>query len=345
MQETLTQNTIIGQSPKMLQAIKMASDVARTPINTMLLGETGTGKEVFAKYIHFHSPRRENPFIPINCTAIPDSLFESEMFGIEKGVATGVNQRKGFFEEANGGTIFLDEIGDMNLANQAKLLRVLEEKEICRIGSSKPVSVDIKVISATNINIEKAVEEGRFREDLYYRLAVEEIFIPPLREREEDILLLAHKLLERFCKTAGRDVPRFSEAVKKCFLRYAWKGNVRELANEMERLSVLCFSDTVEFFDLSKRIQNYFEESSGISEENFSKPAQTDPVQPVRGEDVTESAAMADEDFNLLKNEEQLIIKTLKHCGGNRSRAAKLLGITREGLRKKLMKMQAENMV
>lgn len=341
MRETLTQNTIIGQSPKMLQAIKMASDVARTPINTMLLGETGTGKEVFAKYIHFHSPRRENPFIPINCTAIPDSLFESEMFGIEKGVATGVNQRKGFFEEANGGTIFLDEIGDMNLANQAKLLRVLEEKEICRIGSSKPVSVDIKVISATNINIEKAVEEGRFREDLYYRLAVEEIFIPPLREREEDILLLAHKLLERFCKTAGRDVPRLSETVKKCFLQYAWKGNVRELANEMERLSVLCFSDTVEFFDLSKRIQNYFEESGGISEVYVSKPAPSGRDQAVGGETAAESAARDDDGFNLLKHEERLILKTLEHCGGNRSRSAKLLGITREGLRKKLMKMQA----
>lgn len=328
MQETFSGSSIIGQSPKMQQAIKLAGNIAKSPINTMLLGETGTGKEVFAKFIHFHSPRRENPFIPVNCTAIPESLFESEMFGIEKGIATGVNQRKGHFEEANGGTIFLDELGDMSLANQAKLLRVLEEKEIYRIGSSKPIPVDVKVISATNANLVKAMEEGRFREDLYYRLAVEEIYIPPLRERGEDILLLAYKFLERFCRLAGREVPVFSEAVKCALLEYAWKGNVRELNNEMERLSVLCFSECVEFGDLSKRIQHYFEESG----ENFESEQP-----PVRS-----FAAEGESSFNLLKNEEQLILKTLDYCGGNRSKAAKLLGITREGLRKKLIKMQLE---
>ena len=323
MQETFSGSSIIGQSPKMQQAIKLAGNIAKSPINTMLLGETGTGKEVFAKFIHFHSPRRENPFIPVNCTAIPESLFESEMFGIEKGIATGVNQRKGHFEEANGGTIFLDELGDMSLANQAKLLRVLEEKEIYRIGSSKPIPVDVKVISATNANLVKAMEEGRFREDLYYRL-----YIPPLRERGEDILLLAYKFLERFCRLAGREVPVFSEAVKRALLEYAWKGNVRELNNEMERLSVLCFSECVEFGDLSKRIQHYFEESG----ENFESEQP-----PVRS-----FAAEGESSFNLLKNEEQLILKTLDYCGGNRSKAAKLLGITREGLRKKLIKMQLE---
>lgn len=330
MQETFSGNSIIGQSPKMQQAIKLAGNIARSPINTMLLGETGTGKEVFAKFIHFHSPRRENPFIPVNCTAIPESLFESEMFGIEKGIATGVNQRKGHFEEANGGTIFLDELGDMSLANQAKLLRVLEEKEIYRIGSSKAIPVDVKVISATNANLVKAMEEGRFREDLYYRLAVEEIYIPPLRERGEDILLLARKFLERFCRLSGRTVPVFSEQVKRALLEYNWKGNVRELNNEMERLSVLCFSENVEFSDLSKRIQHYFEETG--------KSFQDHP--PLFS--LSSAVSAGDDVFNLLKNEEQLIIKTLEYCGGNRSKAAKLLGITREGLRKKLIKMNLE---
>lgn len=330
MQETFSGSSIIGQSPKMQQAIKLAGNIARSPINTMLLGETGTGKEVFAKFIHFHSPRRENPFIPVNCTAIPESLFESEMFGIEKGIATGVNQRKGHFEEANGGTIFLDELGDMSLANQAKLLRVLEEKEIYRIGSSKAIPIDVKVISATNADLIKAMEEGKFREDLYYRLAVEEINIPPLRERGEDILLLAHKFLERFCRLAGRDVPVFSEQVKRALLEYSWKGNVRELNNEMERLSVLCFSEYVEFSDLSKRIQHYFEDK-GESLQELQQSFAYFSVPPT-GEDS----------FNLMKNEEQLIAKTLEYCGGNRSKAAKLLGITREGLRKKLIKMKLE---
>lgn len=335
MQETFSGSSIIGQSPKMQQAIKIAENIARNPINTMLLGETGTGKEVFAKFIHFHSPRRENPFIAVNCTAIPESLFESEMFGIEKGIATGVNQRKGYFEEANGGTVFLDELGDMSLANQAKLLRVLEEKEICRIGSSRTIPVDVKVISATNANLEKAMEEGRFREDLYYRLAVEEIYIPPLRERGEDILLLAYKFLDRFCKQAGREMPRFSDAVKRALLGYVWKGNVRELNNEMERLSVLCFSECVEFFDLSKRIQQYFADSLEEFCTDFgsqSKSVTEIDINPGNEEEV----------FNLLKNEERLIAKTLEYCEGNRSKAAKLLGITREGLRKKLIKMQLE---
>ena len=179
---------VIGHCDAMRRVVNQALAIARRPINTLILGPTGTGKEVIAKTIHYHSPRREAPFIAVNCTAIPDSLFESELFGIEKGVATGVNARRGLVEEASGGTLFLDELADMSLTNQAKLLRVLEEREVVRVGSAKPTPVDIKVIAATNADLERAVKEGRFREDLYYRINVAELRLPPLRERGDDIL-------------------------------------------------------------------------------------------------------------------------------------------------------------
>lgn len=344
MQESLSGHGIIGQSPKMQECIKIAGNIARNPINTMLLGETGTGKEVFAKYIHFHSPRRENPFIPVNCTAIPESLFESEMFGIEKGVATGVSQRKGLFEEANGGTLFLDELADMSLVNQAKLLRALEEKEIYRVGSAKAVPVDVKVISATNVNLQKAMQAGKFREDLYYRLAVAEINIPPLRKRGEDILLLAQKFLERYCRQIGREILYFSEQVKQAFLNYEWKGNVRELNNEIERLSVLCFSSRVEFSDLSARIQEFFSQN-GLKDELIKNELEKEElILQEKSPILTNHSSTADEEkhFLLAAQEEQLIWEALEFCQGNRSKAAKLLGITREGLRKKLLKMQLD---
>lgn len=204
IQENYQTKKIVGQCEAMRKVIQLALTIARRPINTLILGPTGAGKEVIAKAIHFNSPRREGPFVAVNCTAIPDSLFESEMFGIEKGIATGVNARKGLIEEASGGTLFLDELADMTLPNQAKLLRVLEEREVLRVGSSKPVSVDIKLIAATNANLEEAVRKGNFREDLYYRINVAEIRVPPLRDRGDDILLLAQLFLERHCAYMGR---------------------------------------------------------------------------------------------------------------------------------------------
>ena len=183
LQEEYQANRIIGQCEAMRKVVNLAMSLASRPINTLILGPTGSGKEVIAKAIHFNSSRREGPFIAVNCTAIPESLFESEMFGIEKGVATGVQARKGMIEEADGGTLFLDEIADMSLANQAKLLRVLEERELCRVGSSKTIAVDIKVVAATHGDLYKSVREGRFREDLYYRINVAELRLPPLCER------------------------------------------------------------------------------------------------------------------------------------------------------------------
>lgn len=344
VKEKYSSERLVGQCSTMQAVIKIADNIAKRPINTMLLGETGTGKEVFAKYIHFNSPRCEGPFVPVNCTAIPEALFESEMFGIEKGVATGVNHRKGLFEEANGGTLFLDELADMSLPNQAKLLRALEEQEIYRVGSSKPIPINVKVISATNVNIAKAMQEGKFRQDLYYRLAVAEIRIPPLHERGEDIILLAQKFLDRYCKQAVRPNLYLSEAVKEAFLKYSWPGNVRELNNEMERLSVLCFSELVEFSDLSQRIQEFFQYSSntGYQDEEEKEPKENAiPTHFTEHNMQKESYSFEQEEisYNLLENEEKLVIKTLKHCDGNRTKAAALLGITREGLRKKLIRM------
>ena len=226
IQENYQTKKIVGQCEAMRKVIQLALTIARRPINTLILGPTGAGKEVIAKAIHFNSPRREGPFVAVNCTAIPDSLFESEMFGIEKGIATGVNARKGLIEEASGGTLFLDELADMTLPNQAKLLRVLEEREVLRVGSSKPVSVDIKLIAATNANLEEAVRKGNFREDLYYRINVAEIRVPPLRDRGDDILLLAQLFLERHCAYMGRPRLSLSPAVCRQLLQYGWPGNV-----------------------------------------------------------------------------------------------------------------------
>ena len=278
----------------------------------------------------FNSPRREGPFVAVNCTAIPDSLFESEMFGIEKGIATGVNARKGLIEEASGGTLFLDELADMTLPNQAKLLRVLEEREVLRVGSSKPVSVDIKLIAATNANLEEAVRKGNFREDLYYRINVAEIRVPPLRDRGDDILLLAQLFLERHCAYMGRPRLSLSPAVCRQLLQYGWPGNVRELNNEMERAASLTIGNRVELSDLSTRI---------VPDEVRCHLLETEPLISRDGADTHQAETQTAQNYNLQEMERKLILDVLNKTGGNKSKAAELLGITREGLRKKLLRM------
>ena len=241
LQKEYNVRRIIGRCPAMRQVVAQALAIARRPINTLILGPSGTGKEIFAKTIHYHSPRRDAPFVAVNCTAIPDSLFESEMFGIEKGVATGVSARRGLVEEASGGTLFLDELADMSLPNQAKLLRVLEEREVLRVGSARPVPVDIKVIAATNVDLRQAVAQGRFRQDLYYRLNVAELTLPPLHERGDDILLLARHLLAQHAHNMERSALSLAPATQQCLLAYDWPGNVRELKNFVEY--GICFSE------------------------------------------------------------------------------------------------------
>jgi DNA-binding NtrC family response regulator len=242
---------IIGESEPIIELKKQIEKVAKTNAWVMILGENGTGKELVAKSIHNLSPRANKPFVDINCAAIPDDLIEAELFGYEKGAFSGaVNRKLGKLEIADGGTLFLDEVADMSLSAQAKLLRVLEEKEFSRLGSNKKIKVDIRVISATNKDLEKEIAEGRFRQDLAYRLAVVPIYVPPLRERGKDILLLADYFLKKFCIENKMEMPILSEEVKEALLKYNWPGNVRELKNLMERICIFNAGDIVKLEDL-----------------------------------------------------------------------------------------------
>ncbi len=328
---------VIGNCPTMLQVVDLAMSIARRPINTLITGPTGSGKEVVAKLIHFNSPRREGPFMAVNCTAIPDSLFESEMFGIEKGVATGVDKRKGLMEAANGGTLFLDEIGDMSPANQVKLLRALEEREIMRVGAVKPIPVDIKIICATNAMLAEAVKNGKFREDLYYRLNVAEIRLPALKDRGDDILLLAQHFLNKHCEQLGRPRLSFSPEARQCLLAHSWPGNVRELNNEMERAAALTPGKRIERDDLSPRLSLELSSLPEAGLPELTRPGASIPRSSARGNDTPQTS---EADFNLHGAEKELIRRALDHAGGNRANAARLLGITREGLRKKLLRME-----
>ncbi len=230
---------VVGRSRQILEILDVIHRVAPTGATVLLRGESGVGKEVFARAIHFLSPRAEGPFVTVNCAAIPESLLEAELFGYERGAFTGATQRKkGKFELAEGGTLFLDEIGDMTPSLQTKLLRVLQEKEIERLGGSRPIKVDVRVIAATNRNLEEMMREGRFREDLYYRLNVVPIFIPPLRERREDIPVLVYHFLDLFREQYAKEV-RIAPEVMDAFMEYPWPGNVRELRNVVERMVIL----------------------------------------------------------------------------------------------------------
>jgi DNA-binding NtrC family response regulator len=298
----------VGQCPPMQKAMDMAISIARHSINVLILGPTGAGKEVFAKILHYNSPRSSGPFVALNCSAVPESLFESEVFGIESGVATGVHKREGLLRQAHGGTLFLDEIADMSLAHQAKFLRVLEAREVVPVGGSKPVPVDVRIVCATNRDLERAVADGNFREDLFYRVHSVVLNLPPLAERGEDILILARRFLaEHTDKPLG-------PGAEQALLHYDWPGNVRELRNEMERAAVLTFGPQVEESDLSPRVR-------GLGRGPGDGPAS----------------------LRLDDNERRLIHKALERAEGNKTRAAELLGITREGLRKKLLRHGAED--
>ena len=241
---------IVGRSKQILDILEIVHRVAPTDATVLLRGESGVGKEVFARAIHFLSNRSDKPFITVNCAAIPENLLEAELFGYEKGAFTGAyTSKKGKFELANGGTIFLDEIGDMPVNLQVKLLRVLQEKEIERLGGNKPIKVDVRIIAATNRDLEQLIREGKFREDLYYRLNVIPIFIPPLRERKEDIPVLVQHFIEQFGKVYGKEVI-VSPEVMDAFFAYDWPGNVRELQNVVERMVILDRDGVLTYEDL-----------------------------------------------------------------------------------------------
>jgi Nif-specific regulatory protein len=304
---------IIGHSKVMQEVFGLVAQVADTSTTVLIHGETGTGKELVARAIHINSLRKNGPLVHVNCAAMPDTLIESELFGHEKGAFTGAShQRRGRFEEAHGGTIFLDEVGELSAAAQAKLLRVLQEKQFQPLGSSKIVTVNVRVIAATNRNLDQDIMSGRFRTDLYYRLNVFPIYLPPLRERGSDIIMLADHFVLKYTRGLGKSMKRISTSVIEIFLSYFWPGNVRELENCIERAVLLAGSDTIEIMHLPPSLQ----------------------VKSRDGERKEQGKLS-----NLVESQERgLIIDALKETRGNQSQAAKLLGTTKRIIQYKIQK-------
>lgn len=310
---------VIGTSEKMLQVFDLVERVSKTNVTVLIEGESGTGKELIAKGIHFSGTRKNNPFIAINCAAIPESLIEAELFGYKKGAFTGAAQEsKGKFEEANGGTLFLDEISAMPLQSQTRLLRVLQEQEVTRLGENNPRKVDVRIIAATNETLPELIKENTFREDLYYRLAVVPITIPPLRERREDIPILIEHFLTRSASKHGIKPPKIEREVIKVFFDYAWMGNVRELENLVERMIVLSDGDSLTLDDVPLSLKT---QPSQTGELWFSLP--TDPI-------------------NLDNLEREIIRTSLQRNDGNQSLTSRYLGITRSALIYRMQKYGLE---
>lgn len=255
--EIVKPDNLIGESPKMKEVYSLIQTVSQTDTTVLILGDSGTGKELVAKAIHLNSKRKYFPLVTVNCGALPESILESELFGHEKGAFTGAHyKRKGKFEMANGGTIFLDEIGTISHKVQVELLRVIETKEFMRVGGSETIKSDFRIIAATNVNLQKLVESGQFREDLYYRLNVFTITLPPLRERGEDIILLADYFLKKYSTAMNKNITSFDKEAIKFMLEYHWHGNVRELENAIERAVVVCQKDKITLEHLPFRVFN-----------------------------------------------------------------------------------------
>jgi DNA-binding NtrC family response regulator len=307
---------IIGSSGKMQEVLSLVARVSQTPATVLIRGESGTGKELIAKAIHYNSQRRDGPFVKVNLAALPDTLLESELFGHEKGAFTGAMERRiGRFEAADQGTIFLDEIGDLSLPLQVKLLRVLQEREFERLGSNRSTRVNIRIIAATNQDLEAAMQDRRFREDLYYRLNVVTIFLPPLRERRADIPLLIEHLLRKFSRHIGKDVHTVSREAMDILMKYAYPGNVRELENILERAVILARHDTIRLEDLPLHLQQPVDEG----------------LQPATADDASLPEV-------LTSIEKQIIQRALEHHDGVQVRAAEELGISERVLRYKMRK-------
>ena len=306
-----TVESIVGESPRMLEAFKTIARVSRSTATVLVRGESGTGKELIARTIHERSARARGPFVAVNCAAIPENLLESELFGHEKGAFTGaIGRRIGRFERASGGTLFLDEIGDMSLALQAKILRVLQEREVERVGGTGPVRVDVRLIAATHRDLDKDVLSGRFREDLYYRLAVVSVALPPLRDRGNDLRALAEHYLARYAQEYSRPVHAVSPEAFAVLQSYRWPGNVRQLRNVIESAVLLADSDTLLPYHL--------------------------PPELLLAEAPPEDAADGGALVTLSELERRHIQKVLAASGGQMNVAAEILGIHRNTLRRKL---------
>ena len=318
-----TQN-IIGMSYRIQSIIRLIDQIRDCSVDVLIEGESGTGKELVAKALHHSSPRAKHPFVAVNCAALPDNLVEAELFGIEKGVATGVDRRIGKFEEANGGTLFLDEIGDLSLPAQAKILRVLQERSVDRVGGRGSIPIDARVIAATNQNLEAAIKEHTFRKDLYYRLKVIHIQTPSLRDVPEDISVLANHFLSKYCKMMNTELKQFTTRALEELSSYSWPGNARQLENEIKRLvaSVRGKSVTEDHLDgsirnLSASIQSFHPREEPLPKSSTSRSL-PDAVEQL---------------------ERRLIEEALRNSGGNKQKAAQVLGLSRQGLIKKLKRL------
>jgi len=304
---------MVGKNPQMLEVFSLIERVSKYPVSVLITGETGTGKEMVARAIHNLSPRRNKKFIICDCTSIPETLFESELFGYLKGAFTGADRAKdGLFREADGGTIFLDEIAEIPVAVQSKLLRVLEEHQFRPLGSTKNVKVDVRILCATSKDLRESIKKGSFREDLFHRINVVEIKLPPLRERKEDIPLLCSYFLEKFNKKFNKKVLGISQRAKKVLLNYSWPGNVRELENTIERAVMLCEENFIDLKDLPDSIKNFEYEEEIIYPFHFN--------------------------LTLEELEKKYILSVLKKTNNNKQKTAKLLGLSRPALYRKLKK-------
>lgn len=325
---------MLFRDPAMGQVVKLAEQIAPSGASIMITGESGTGKEVMARFIHMKSPRSDKPFVSVNCAAIPDTLLESELFGHEKGAFTGaVARRLGKFEEANGGTLLLDEISEMDVRLQAKLLRAIQEREIDRIGGSKPVKVDIRVIATSNRNLADEVAKGNFREDLLFRLNVVNIKLPPLRQRPADIEMLSTFFVKKYAAANGVPERPMSPATLEALRLAPWRGNVRELENTMHRAVLLAMGSQIELADVRLPDGSALTEAIGRGAGAAAEaPAGEAGAQPnLVGRTVADV-------------ERDLIIDTLKHCLGNRTHAATILGISIRTLRNKLKQYSDEGL-
>jgi len=313
---------IIGTGPRIQQVVRLIERIRDSLVSVLITGESGTGKEMAAKAIHYTSQRARRPFVALNCAALPEALVESELFGIEKGVATGVQSRVGQFEKANGGTLFLDEIGDLSLPAQAKILRVLEERVLERVGGRNPLPVDVRVLAATNKDLESEIAKGSFREDLYYRIKVVRVHMPPLREIREEIPLLANHFLKEYCRETGHAAMEFSPSVLRRLAVAAWPGNVRQLRNEVMRLAACARSNAIGEEDLWEGgLASPAEASLGGAPAFVSGARAAGPV----------SLKKAIEDL-----EKRMIQQAIDETRGNQQQAARHLGLSRQGLINKM---------
>ena len=333
--ERFDRRNLIGRSAAMTRLIETAAQVAPSEATVLITGESGTGKEMIAGLIHYNSLRKDKPFIKFNCAAIAETLLESELFGHEKGAFTGADRRKeGKFRQADGGSLFLDEVSEMSLAMQVKLLRVVQEREITRVGGEEVIRVDVRLIAATNRNLLKEIEAGRFREDLFYRINVVTLHVPPLRERPEDIPLLAQDFLEKFSEKNHKRIKGFTPQAMDRLLRHPWPGNVRELMNAVERGVVLSRGEYLDETELSILMP---ERGEGIAASGSWGPASFSPQSPSGIPSAAETAP-GPEKGSLETVEKETILRTLDAAGGNKSEAARRLGITRRTLHQKLRK-------